>query len=229
MVEFNEKLYGKFIESTNEKDLLVNKISNLLKGNLKNSCLEIGLGIPPYFAKKLSKEFDKYVVLEKRLIKEKLPNRVELITADWENAKINQKFDVIIASHVIYYFKDKKKALEKMLSSLNEGGKIFFVVNGKTSDYGPLKYAFSKMIKSKCIFTYEELISLLKNKKYKEYSLPSTINFDTYNDLFDTLRLSFDTYPIEYEKFKKEIIKYFEENIKGKKFVIDQKIIEVNK
>ena len=44
---------------------------------------------------------------------------------------------MIIASHVIYYFKDKKKAFEKIFSHLKEGGRDFFVVNGK--EYGPFE------------------------------------------------------------------------------------------
>ena len=180
MVEFVLDWYKKFIESTNEKDLLVSKVSDLLEGKPKNSCLEIGLGISPYFAEKLSKLFKKYLIVERRLFKEKLPQGVELIQEDWENIRLNEKFDLIIASHVIYYFKDQKKAIEKMFDSLTENGRIFFVVNGKSSDYGPLKYAFAKMIDSEYEFTYDNLISLLEGRKIREYTFPSVINFDSY-------------------------------------------------
>lgn len=229
MVEFNISWYKKFMESTNEKDILVMKISNLLEGKPTESCLEIGLGVSPYFTKKLAKLFDKYIIVEKRLIKEKLPEDVKLINKDWEEIELDKKFDVIIASHVIYYFKDKKKAVEKMFNHLNKGGRIFFVVNGKSADYGPLKLAFGKIIDSKYKFTYEELMELLKEKEFKEYTLSSAIKFDSHEDLFETLRLSFDSYPTEYEKSKDKMIRYLKENIKSNKFIIDQKIIEVLK
>ena len=114
MVDFVVNWYKKFIESTNEKNLLVNKISDLLEGKAKNSCLEIGLGISPHFAEILSKKFNKYLIVEKRLVKNQLPEGVDLIQGDWEEIDLKEKFDIIIASHVVYYFKDKKVAIEKM-------------------------------------------------------------------------------------------------------------------
>ena len=227
MVEFKLNWYQKFIESTNEKDLLVKKVSDLLEGKPKNSCLEIGLGISPYFAENLSKMFKRYLIVERRMFKEKLPKGVELIQGDWEQVELKKKFDVIIASHVIYYFKDKKKAVNKMLNSLNKGGRIYFVVNGKSSDYGPSKFAFAKMINSEYEFTYDNLLKLLEGKKIREYTFPSIIKFNSYEELFEILRLSFDMYPEKYEKLKDKIISYFKENLKGNQFIIDQKIIEV--
>jgi len=202
MVEFNLNWYKRLLEGTNEKEVLVSKIASFLEGKPHESCLEVGLGISPYFAQHLSKYFKKYIIVEKRFIDEKLPEGVELINKDWEELEIDQKFDVIIASHVIYYFNDKKKAFEKMFSQLKEGGRIFFVVNGNESDYGPLKLAFSKLIGEDYNFTYDELKELLKEKKIREYTLPSTINFTSYEDLFEILRISFDAYPDEYEKLK---------------------------
>jgi len=226
-VEFNESWYVKFVSHTDEKDLLVDKIKTLLQGRKIESCLEIGLGISPYFANKLRDLFKRYVIIEKRLIKNKLPEGVELINADWEKTKIEEKFDVIIASHVIYYFNNKKESINKILKLLKPGGIAFFAVNGKTADYGPLKNAFAKMIKTPYIFTYDELMKLLGEKFTKEYTVPSTISFSTYEDLFETLKISFDQYPEEYQELKEQIIKYMRNNIKGNKFIIDQKIIEV--
>jgi len=60
-VEFKEDWYEKLINSTNEKDILVSKISELI-GNDVESCLEIGLGTSPYFAQKLSDKFDRYTI-----------------------------------------------------------------------------------------------------------------------------------------------------------------------
>jgi len=227
-VEFNIDWYKNFIENTNEKNLLVKKISDLLEGKPVNSCLEIGLGISPYFAEGLAKTFNRYLIIEKRKFKGNIPKGVEVINADWGKIGLKESFDVIIASHVIYYFEDKKKAIKKMLRSLNKKGRIFFVVNGKSSDYGPLKSAFGEMVGVKYRFTYDDLIKLLSRRKFREYTLPSVIKFDSCEKLFETLRLSFDSYPDEYERMKDMVIKYFKENLRGNKFIIDQKIIEVS-
>lgn len=229
MVEFNPIWYKNFIQKTNEKNLLVDKISGLLEGKPHKSCLEIGLGLSPYFANRLSKLFKRYLIIEKELYKEKLPKGVNLIRDDWEKVNLNEKFDVIVASHVVYYFKNPKKSFKKMIDCLNKNGRIFFVVNGDTSDYGPLKISFAKMINAKYHFTYNNLKEILKGYNYKEYTLPSVIQFDSYKSLFNTLRLSFDTYPKEYEQNKNKVIKYFKNNVKGNKFIIDQKIFEISK
>lgn len=228
-VEFREDWYKKFVSNTNEKNILVDKISSLLNGRKASSCLEIGLGISPYFAQRLSSKFQRYVIIEKRVINEKIPKKATLINADFENYDINQKFDVIVASHVIYYFNDKNNAVEKIFNLLKPNGIAFFVVNGKTADYGPLKLAFSKMIGCKYEFTYDTLLKLLTGKNYKEYTVPSSILFSDHESLFTTLKLSFDTYPEEYESLKSNIIAYLKKQIKGNKFIIDQKIIEVIK
>ena len=229
MVQFNPIWYKNFIQHTNEKNLLVDKIGNLLEGKPKNSCLEIGLGLSPYFANRLSKLFKRYIIIEKELYKEKLPKGVKLIQNNWEKINLNEKFDVIIASHVMYYFKNPQKSFEKMISHLNKKGRVYLVVNGDMSDYGPLKLNFAKMIKTKYYFTYDKVKKIFKNCDYKEYTLPSVMNFKSYESLFNTLRLSFDTYPNEYEKMKDKIIEYFKNNVKGDKFIIDQKIFEITK
>ncbi|TAN57241.1 methyltransferase domain-containing protein [Patescibacteria group bacterium] len=229
MVKFDPNWYNKFVQSTNEKDLLVNKISDILAGKPHKSCLEIGLGTSPYFAQKLSQNFVRYLVVECRIVEELLPSDIELLNDDWENVQLGEKFDVIIASHVIYYFKNKKSATEKIFSALNNGGRVIFVMNGKESDYGLLKSFFSKLVNEPYKFTYDELLEILKEREIKEYTLPSEIRFSSFDELFDTLRLSFDNYPNEYQKLKPQIIEYFKKNIRGGKFIIDQKIIEIQK
>lgn len=229
MVEFNKSWYERLISQTNEKEILVSRIADLIRFKPCESCLEIGLGLSPYFAERLSQNFKRYLIVEKEIIKAPLPEGVEVINFNWEDLQIEEKFDVIIASHVIYYFNDKKKAIEKMLNRLNGGGRIVFVVNGKSADYGPLKRAFSEMIGEKYQFTYDELLDILEGKSIKEYTSPSKINFNSYEELFETLRLSFDAYPSEYEKNKDKIIEYLRRNVRRENFIVDQKIIEVLK
>lgn len=229
VVEFNADWYQKFVQSTNEKELLVSKIAELLNGKPHNSCLEIGLGILPYFANQLANSFKQYKIVEKRIVNEPLTAGVSLINKDWEKLITDEKFDVVLASHVVYYFKNKRKAVQKMFDALNDNGRVIFVVNGKESDYGPLKFAFASMLGTTYKFTYDELMKLLKGRKVKEYTLPAVIRFNSYEDLYETLRLSFDSYPDEYERFRNKVIDYLKKNVRGGQFIIDQKIIEIER
>jgi len=229
MVEFYEEWYKNLIQHSNEKGLLVNKIRDLLKGRVHDSCLEIGLGVYAYFAQNLLDLFDRYTIIEKRKIVTDMPNGVELINSDWENVQLDSKFDVIIASHVVYYFKNMEVAVEKMLNSLKDGGRIYFVVNGKESDYGPIKLAFAEMIGVPYEFTYDALYKILKGKRVREYTTQASLSFKDHEELYNVLKLSFDMFPKEYVKNKIKVIEWLRDNIKGDKFFIDQKIIEVSK
>jgi SAM-dependent methyltransferase len=229
MVEFHEDWYKNLISHSNEKDLLVNKIKDLLRGKIHDSCLEIGLGVYAYFAENLSPLFNRYVIVEKRSIETSVPKGVQLINSDWENIKVEGRFDVILASHVVYYFRAAETAVEKMFDALKEGGRIYFVVNGKESDYGPIKLAFAEMIGIPYVFTYDTLHKVLQGKKIREYTTQASLSFSSYEDLYETLRLSFDLYPKEYEEQKDKVLNWLKTNIKGDKFFIDQKIIEVAK
>lgn len=229
MVDFHKDWYNNLITHSNEKHLLVEKISDLLKGKTHESCLEIGLGTSAYFAERLNEFFNEYWIVEKNKFDQPLPPNVKLINDDFEKFTSTQKFDVIIASHVVYYFKDLPKTIRKIVGSLKENGRAYFVVNGKESDYGPIKDAFATFIKQPYHFTYDILKSELKNYQVKEYTAQASVSFNSYEDLYETLRLSFDLYPKEYEDNKQKVIDWLRANVKGDKFFIDQKIIEVSK
>lgn len=225
-VEFVESWYEKLVSRTNEKDVLPEAIRSLLVPKHFGSCLEIGLGTAPVFANRLADLFEKYIVVEKRPLSSTLFPRITLVTRDWESYG-SEKHDIIIASHVIYYFRDKKRAVEKILDSLVPGGRAFIVVNGKDGDYGPLKQAFSQMSNHLYKFTYDELKEILTGKEYQEHTAPTSVNFASSEDLFETLRLSFDQYPEEYEALKPQMLAYFDRELQGKDLVINQKIFEV--
>lgn len=229
MVDFYKDWYDNLVAHSNEKGLLVEKISDLLKGKTHESCLEIGLGTSAYFSERLSPFFQDYQIIEKNEFNESLKQNVQLIHGDFEKYPFEKQFDVILASHVVYYFKDLSKSIQKITSLLKDNGHAYFVVNGKESDYGPIKNAFASFIDKPYTFTYDILKAELKGYTTREYSTQASLSFRSYEDLYETLKLSFDLYPTEYEANRERVIEWLKPNIKGDKFFIDQKIIEVIK
>jgi len=224
--DFNEEWYNNLISKSDEKNLLVDKFKEVLAAGKFYSCLEIGLGTTTHFSDALAGLFKKYTIVEKEKITTSLQKNVNLLTADWETLILPLKYDVILASHVIYYFKDKQAAVKKMFDSLNPGGWIIFVVNGNDADYGPLKLKFAELVNEEYVFTYDALKSILAGKTISEFSAPSKINFNHPSDLFNTLKLSFDLYPEEYVALKDAVCLYFNTQFRNKtQFVINQKII----
>jgi methylase of polypeptide subunit release factors len=228
MVDFHKDWYNNLISHSNEKHLLVEKISDLLQGKTHENCLEIGLGTSAYFAERLSGLFEEYWVVEKNKFNHPVPSNVKLIEGDFEDVVLGKKFDVILASHVVYYFKDLPKTVQKIVDSLKENGRAYFVVNGKESDYGPIKDVFAIFINEPYAFTYDILKAALRSYQVKEYTTQASLSFNSYEDLYETLRLSFDLYPTEYEQQRQKVIDWLKQNVKGEKFFIDQKIIKVS-
>ena len=227
--KFYPEWYNLFVDRTNEKSKLVEKVKELLIDIPHESCLEIGLGVSPYFAKHLTQFVNRYSIVEKRIVDTPLPEGAELINQDWETYNPDKKFDIILASHVIYYFQNLSNAINKMFESLNDNGRIIFVVNGKENDYGKLKRSFSRLMGENHVFTYDRLMSHLHGYKTIEHIVPSQIIFFSPEELFETLRISFDHCPEQYNEKKPAVISYIRQNLSGRKFNIDQKIIEAVK
>lgn len=223
-VTFNSDWYKALISKSDEKQVLVASIKDIISDGKFRSCLEIGLGTSTFFSENLSPEFNTYTIVEREAVDVVLPANTELIHADWESAVLQNKYDVILALHVVYYFNDKKAAIQKMFDCLNPGGVVIFVVNGKDGDYGPLKQKFSELIHEEYKFAYDELKALLSSKDCKEVSIPSTIIFRDADELFQSLFLSFDAYPSLYVQHKDEIVQYFDKTLINNKFIINQKI-----
>lgn len=228
MVEFQEDWYNNLIAHSNEKGLLVQKIATLLQNKHHESCLEIGIGTSAHFADNLSKLFEEYWIVEKNKSKITLPENVRLIQSDIETIGIDKRFDVVFASHVVYYFNNLPKTIDKIVNLLSENGRVYFVVNGKGADYGLIKNAFANFISTPYTFTYDNLKNALSDYKLVEYTIHTSLSYTSYEDLYEAMRLSFDLYPKEYEENKENIVNWLKGNIKGGKFFIDQKIIEVS-
>ena len=229
MVDFYKDWYDNLIAHSNEKGLLVEKMSDLLQGKTHHNCLEIGLGTSAYFSERLQDFFAEYTIIEKEDFGGMLPEKVQFIKGDIEVESFDKTFDVIIASHVVYYFKDLTKTCQKIHELLSEGGRAYFVVNGKESDYGPIKDAFANIINEPYTFTYDRLKICLADFKTREYTTQASLSFKSPEDLYEAMRLSFDLYPKEYEENKEKVVEWLSKNIVGDTFFIDQKIIEVIK
>ena len=228
-VSFNAKWYDDLIAKTNEKYVLLDAFRQIISDE-SESCLEIGLGTSSFVLDHLGNHFKQYDIGEKEELQVNLPSHARLVLGDWESVNLKQKYDVIIASHVVYYFKDRATAIQKMMDALTDNGIAIIVVNGKDADYGPMKLAFSQLVGTDYKFTYDEIKDILANYNCVEYSTPSSLNFQVPSELFETLKLSFDQYPVEYEQHKQAMIQFFEERCQNKdKFVINQKVFVCRK
>lgn len=229
-LKFEQDWYKSLIENGDEKSLIGKFIQKLFLEDKINNFLEVGMGTKPFFAYLLSSQVKNYKIVEKEnLIDLLLPENTEFINDDFEKVVLKEKYDLILLSHVIYYFQNLKKSIGKAVSLLEKEGKAIFVVNGPFNDYGRLKKAFSEITNTSWTFTYDRLKECLHEFSYEEFSFESTIKFETFEDLYECTRLFFDVYPTEFNENKNAIITWMSNNIRNNEFKMDQKLIVINK
>ena len=221
---FNYAWYDMLKSASNEKEVIIDSIKKIIAGNKFDSCLEIGMGTSPFFANGMTSLFEDYTIVEKHIAFPETVSGLTFLQGDWEEISLQRKFDVIIASHVLYYFKEKAAAFEKMVGALSKNGILIVVVNGRDGDYGATKKFFFEQIGIDYQFTYDVLTSWLQDKHVLEFSVPSAISFDSYESLYESLSLSFDQHQDHYRRMRNEMLAFFRNTLREHAFIINQKI-----
>lgn len=142
----DETPFETFLKYTDEKDKSSTVLAELLRKNTPNkkiNFLDIGTGTGEYLEmtlrkSKLSNEID-FVLLEPsgdlvKELKNKVSNlqnksRLKIIKKTWESYQSDQKFDLILASH-LYHIKRENyhEQLVKMVNYLSNDGVLLFVL-----------------------------------------------------------------------------------------------------
>lgn len=169
--------FSAFLEKTNSQKDYINFINNskILKDKIFDTCLSIGGGIGS-FDTNINKffKFEKYVVIEpdndniekfKKLVGD--DDRYVFNNISFENWLIdnkNEKYDLIVASHCIYYFQDRNKFINDCSDLLNENGMILLLVQSdKSINELHKKFNYNRSIKFIC--DQYEVIDILKENK----------------------------------------------------------------
>jgi SAM-dependent methyltransferase len=226
-LKFKSEWYKQIVENSNEKTRLANFIKNTFLQQKIEALLEIGMGIEPIFSNILSEKVGRYVIIEKESVSAaiKIPPNVQIVEGDFENKQIEDNFDLIILSHVIYYFLDLESAIQRAFRLLNEKGKLIFIVNEISGDYAHTKEAFAEIAGITFTYTYDLLKHVLQHRIYEEHTVETYITFDSHANLYEYLRLFFDLFPNEYSANREKITRWLKNNINGHKFYINQKVI----
>jgi len=140
-IAYDNTSFQKFLNWTNQTEILGKEILALKKPSYK-ILLDVGAGngdlTETYFSL-----FDKAVLLEptqtfyERLL-ERFPSAT-IMQIKAEDFKTDESyFDLIVASHVLYYVAKPYEVIDHLLSALSEGGRLVIVLVDK--DCGHLKF-----------------------------------------------------------------------------------------
>ncbi len=130
------KAFSYLSQVSNEKERQLELILKNITDIKKERFLDIGAGAGDLFIP-LSKHFKYSEAVEPGekmfniLEKTNLKGNIKLYKKTWEdyykNRKSKQKYDLIILVHAIYFFKDIKKEVQKIISLLNKNGKLIII------------------------------------------------------------------------------------------------------
>jgi len=157
-------LFDLFRRSSNEEEKIMQIIiSEIKKKESCKSLLDIGAG-DGTITQKIIKYFDEVYAVEKRndcrLFLKALG--IKMLCKDWTKFVETQKFDVILASHVFYYFPipEWKTHISKMLKLLNDDGMLILITNSTNIEYSTfIKKTYPKIIGHE--FTFASVVDNL--------------------------------------------------------------------
>ncbi len=205
-----EVLFENFITHSDEKEKVEEEILKILNTIKPRNMLNIGSGFDSLSTSdSFPKSIEKLTFVEKNTsyIQTYRDSKIESIQADYETWESNTSYDVILASHVLFYFADKQQALQKILSELNPGGIAIFVVHKPDKDYKTVKDLVFGLKNAKYEYTYQKLISAISDLKldYKETDIDCNLTATDSEELYKVMRLWFEMDLKTYYKYEKEI------------------------
>lgn len=205
-----EILFEDFVNHTDEKEKVEQAIIDILNQKKPKTLLNIGSGFDTLSQlKEFPESIDKITVVEKNTsyVQSYTDNKTDVVYADFEFWESEEKYDFILASHVLFYFNDKKSAIEKMLSHLNPNGAVVFIAHSPTDDYKKLKDFVFGFHGKKYTFTYDKLANILNElgSEYEEVKVQCLVNAKSVDELYKVLRLWFEMDLKSYYEHEKEI------------------------
>ena len=193
----NSSIFQRFIALTNQKEILINRVCNKIKGNnnSKNiSLLDIGCAdgmVTTRIIDKLKQNYNLEVTgieASKELIdqfRNKKDYDINLINENVETLEKIPKADFILMAHVVTYINDLEKLLDKAMEALNRNGIALIVVSNDDSDDKKVKNYLNGQHDENSMSTIVQDVLSKKNINYNIETVESEIDVSGVEELND--------------------------------------------
>ena len=193
----NSSIFQRFIALTNQKEILINRVCNKIKGNnnSKNiSLLDIGCAdgmVTTRIIDKLKQNYNLEVTgieASKELIdqfRNKEDYDINLINENVETLEKIPKADFILMAHVVTYINDLEKLLDKAMEALNRNGIALIVVSNDDSDDKKVKNYLNGQHDENSMSTIVQDVLSKKNINYNIETVESEIDVSGVEELND--------------------------------------------
>lgn len=179
---------------SDQKQVLLRKISEVIDAHHAQSLIDIGAG-QPFLALQLAKKVKKYLAVESspNLAKQLRDANVSVIEGTFPQVNIQGTYDLVLASHAI---PEESKLygpfLKKMWEFVSPGGLLLVITfKGATDDLSALASRFRKDWVDVDISKYKEMLQILSSfGEVKTEKIVSHSSADNVDDMADMLAFS---------------------------------------
>lgn len=212
-----EILFEDFVAHSDEKQNVEKEILTLLNNLQPKKMLNIGSGFDSISkSESFPKSVEKLTFVEKNTsyIQSYTDQKIEVIQADYGTWNSSYLYDVILASHVLFYFPDKEQILKKIVSELEKGGVALFVVHNPKKDYKAVKDLIFKKHNKEYVFTYDTLIDATRalGVEYECIDVDCQLKAKSSDELYKSMRLWFEMDLETYYRCEEEVKHMFPDN-----------------
>ncbi len=206
-----EILFENYINHCDEKEKVESAVIEILNRQNPKTMLNIGAGFDSLSkSDRFPKSVEEMVIVEKNtsFVLSYTDPKIKIVHSAFELWESKEKYDVVLISHVLFYFHDKKQAIEKVLSHLKEDGIALFVVMTPSGDYKKMKDLVFGLQGKKYVYTYDKLSIALKdlNVEYQEVKIDCVMKANSNEELFKAMRLWFEMDLDNYYKYEKQVM-----------------------
>jgi SAM-dependent methyltransferase len=222
-----EENFKKFKKITKEEYFIAKEIKKRTKIKENQTILDVGCA-DGKLSKSLVKSSKNITFLDVNEFD--FSPQEKFIHSSFEKAKIKEKYDYILTSHVWGHFYRNKSfnfCFNKAINILKKNGKLIIIHNSNKDFTGRL-ISFSKDIFKKMEFDVF-LDNSLKNINYKEDYFNIKLKARTYKKLAELIQVLIIVPDNLYYKNIKKIIEFLKKNLKKPEFQINQRIIIITK
>jgi len=206
-----KKSFDLFLKRTNEKKVISDFIKTHIPLHKRAKFLDIGGGNGT-LARMISKRVGSVVIVEPN--KFFLPNpknngNPKIINSKWENVRLNDVYDFILAAYVITYFpKDiREQLIEKIYIHLVSGRGIALVisVDAKRGSWRKIHTYFYKLVGHRHSSSDDELKKIIKKYDVKKKMFKTLVIAKNKEEMLKILNFDFGRHPKEYERFSEKL------------------------
>ncbi len=194
-IDFDLDAYREFTNFSTEKLEVATAIRKEVVKLRPSTCLEIGTGPDGQLAKRLCDVFGLYTAMDQEPVAFSAPHcRIRLLQGHWPDDAPRERFDVVLASHVLCYIPGTGNVIARLRAQCLPTGRLIVVANSPESDYGRFRHELARRRGVPWYATHERVAAELRDTPHRRLAVAATLLAESREALARHLRLLLDSH-----------------------------------